>query len=176
MKAGCRILITRRNADCVLSAELYAIAPIEREKRVQNCWKTAQTIARRFKGLEIDSAQWPTFIFLARSDEELRRIAREIRTRLTDILQAPLPPRAVDAALGITAQERLRWYKDGRLPICGRGRVGQGAHVVYHPLFPIDKIACILAAPQLIDSWRAADASASGPNPRERPGWTKTSF
>lgn len=167
MKARCCVTLQRSMADIELAAHFSAVPPIDRDRRLRDCRKAAGAIARRYNGDEVVDKDIPTFRFHGLDDAKAKRIARQIEIRLTQILRMPLTSRMVDHALGISARERLRWYKDGRLPICGHGRVGQGNHVLRHPLFPIDAIAQILATPSLIESWRQADAKAVAPAPTE---------
>lgn len=136
MKAKCHGVMKKNGGSLELSFIFDVVAPIDRERRIQECWRFGRSIAQRSGAREIDNDEAPTFVFEGRDDKQVRRIAGEIETRLTRILRMPLTPKVVDRALGITARERLRWDKDGRLPICGHGRIGQGNHIVRHPLFP----------------------------------------
>lgn len=72
-------------------------------------------------------------------------------------LAEPLAPKTVDAVLGISSQERLRWYKSGRLRICGKVKMGHGNHTTFVPQFPVNAIAAIASKPGLVDTWRQGD-------------------
>lgn len=69
-----------------------------------------------------------------------------------------LEPKAVEEILGITAQERRRWSKDGRLPKSGTGQFKKGQHVFQYFLHPADGIAKIARDPQIIARWRVLDS------------------
>jgi len=97
------------------------------------------------------------FRFPVSNEEAFEGFVERTREHIEQILFAPLTPKAVDRALGITTRERLRWYKDGRLPTRGRGVVGRGNHQKQIPLFPFDDIARLAAEPQIIEEWRSDD-------------------
>jgi hypothetical protein len=90
----------------------------------------------------------------------VRRIARRLKSRVAAVPAAPLTPKAVDRALGVTPRERIRWYKDGRLPTCGRTSVSGDMRSAHFPLFPFDEIARRQANPQAIEARRREDAGA----------------
>jgi hypothetical protein len=72
--------------------------------------------------------------------------AAEIDRRLTAFAEQRLSAKAVEDILRITSKERIRWTKDGRLP---------KSDASYQ--FPVDKIADLLANPQIISEWRGVD-------------------
>jgi hypothetical protein len=77
---------------------------------------------------------------------DAQRAAAEIDRRLTAFAEQRLSAKAVEGVLCITSKERIRWTKDGRLP---------KSNASYQ--FPLDKIADLLAHPQIISEWRNAD-------------------
>jgi hypothetical protein len=77
---------------------------------------------------------------------DAQRAAAEIDRRLTAFAEQRLSAKAVEDVLCITSKERIRWTKDGRLP---------KSNASYQ--FPLDKIADLLAHPQIISEWRNAD-------------------
>lgn len=109
----------------------------------------------------IDHEDVLAFGFSRGSGKAIRALARGLERRAEAVLRAPLAPKVVDDILGIFPRERLRWYKDGRLPTCGRGRIAMGAQIAQYPLFPIVEIARIAATEGLIDRWRQADIASA---------------
>jgi hypothetical protein len=89
----------------------------------------------------------------------LLQIISELTEKIDRVFNEPLTPKMVDQYLKITARERLRWYKDGRLPNCGMGAHRRGKHRMQFPLFPIAAIDALVANPSIIDEWRRLDAS-----------------
>lgn len=76
-------------------------------------------------------------------------------------------PGVVDEVLGISPRERVRWIKDGRLPISGSGSFRRGQQEIRFPLHPLKRIAEIARQPELIANWRSLDARPVEPaNPR----------
>jgi hypothetical protein len=61
----------------------------------------------------------------------------------------------VEQALDITARERLRWTKGGRLRTAGTSKIRRGQQIVLN-LYPIDSIEQLIREPQRIQSWREA--------------------
>jgi hypothetical protein len=96
--------------------------------------------------------------------------SERLRRRILRALNMPLDPKSVDRLLEITPKERLRWYKDGRLPTCGRSLIGHGNHQIMVPEFPVGKIIVIAMTPGLLASWRAQDdlAATEADRPRRR--------
>lgn len=88
------------------------------------------------------------------------KIIQDLECRLDAIAKRPLSPNLVEALLGISSQERLRWTKDGRLPTSGRATLRKGA-VISIATHPADKILALAADPSIIAGWRNADAQAS---------------
>ncbi len=76
--------------------------------------------------------------------------------------QERLHPRIVEEILGITASERRRWTKDGRLPQSGSGSFRRGHQSIYFPLHPPAKIAALAQKPEVIAAWRAEDTVGVG--------------
>lgn len=130
------------------------------ERRMQSAAKALRRWAQKFGGVEIESVSGSIcFRFFPPMRKDFNVSADRLRLHIRQILTAPLTPEVVDRVLGITARERLRWYKDGRLPTCGRGVIGKGKHQAGFPLFPVDAITRLAASPEIIASWRAHDKS-----------------
>ena len=82
---------------------------------------------------------------------------RAIDRLLDDIACEPLGPKVVERALGITTQERLRWSKDGRLPLRGTGQLRYNK-VVSFPTYAPEKLDVLISNPAAIAVWRQLDA------------------
>lgn len=94
---------------------------------------------------------------MAAGENDMLEVFRRLDQRLTDIFEAPLPAKLVDGLLGITASERRRWSKDGRLPPCG-SRASTRSNTRFHlPVFKVDLIQRLREDPQLIAWWRSED-------------------
>ena len=102
------------------------------------------------------------FRFPVSNEEAFAGFVKRTREHIEQILFAPLTPKAVDRALGITTRERLRWYKDGRLPTRGRALAGRGKHQIQIPLFAFEDVARLAAEPQIIEGWRSDDRRKHG--------------
>jgi hypothetical protein len=70
-------------------------------------------------------------------------------------------PKIVEEVLGISASERRRWIKDGRLPTSGTGQFKKGKTVFQFYLHRTEDIARLIAHPEIIAEWRSADAEAA---------------
>jgi hypothetical protein len=86
-----------------------------------------------------------------------RRVVAEVDKVLDGFARGGLTPRMVEQVLGITARERLRWTKDGRLPQSGSGSFRRGPNVIHFPLHPAHKIASLAVDPSIVAAWREAD-------------------
>jgi len=79
---------------------------------------------------------------------------------LTRIAWRPLTPRFVAAALGISAQERVRWTKDGRLPPSGQAFARRGA-LLSVPTYAVTLIEELAAHPETVAAWREQDEASA---------------
>ncbi|RBP13151.1 hypothetical protein DFR50_112122 [Roseiarcus fermentans] len=158
MPAASRITWQREEGGFVLSVELDSVPDIDRERRVAASLEVATKHLQKSGGNRIRAdATSVSFAFALSAGPRMRGIAQRLREKIDAVLTAPLAPRAVDKALGISQRERLRWYKDGRLPTCGRAKLGHGTHTVHIPLFPFKAIAKLQATPATIEDWRRKD-------------------
>ncbi len=69
----------------------------------------------------------------------------------------PLTPRLVLSALPISAQERLRWTKDGRLLQAGAVTIRR-AHSISVATYAVETISELAEDPSIIALWREQDA------------------
>jgi hypothetical protein len=85
----------------------------------------------------------------------------EIDAALDAFRKQRLHPLVVEEILGITASERRRWTKDGRLPQSGMDSFGCGRQSIHFPLRPATKIAELARRPATIEAWRHEDEEQS---------------
>lgn len=93
---------------------------------------------------------------------------KDIDRILDAIAKRPLTPHLVQQALGITARERLRWTKDGRLPQSGANTFRKGRKITVST-HAIDQIQKLAGDRSIIAEWRNADARrlrSAEPRPR----------
>ena len=64
----------------------------------------------------------------------------------------------VEELLGITAAERRRWSKDGRMPVSGRAFFSQGQKQVGLFVYSPEAIRDLAARSDVIAGWRRQDA------------------
>jgi hypothetical protein len=103
----------------------------------------------------IITAYWNT------ADIERARSAIEHVDHMLDTFRKErLIPKIVEEILGISARERRRWIKDGRLPKSGTGHFKKGKTVFQFYLHRPEDIAELAAHPEIIDEWRKADGLA----------------
>lgn len=89
---------------------------------------------------------------IAVSDDFVMQMDRAIEL----LAKRPLSPRVVERVLGITGRERIRWGKDGRLPISGTASIRR-SRVINLSTHPVDAVARLAADPSIIAAWRLAD-------------------
>jgi len=105
-----------------LPADAFFDDPHRRRLAIDMTRRAARKAGGVETGEDVDAIR---FRFNANRQKAVKSLTEWLRVRLAAILNAPLTPKADDRALGITSRERLRWYKDGRLPTCGRAMVGR---------------------------------------------------
>lgn len=128
----------------------------EARRRVKACLRTFGIPARANGTGEVTAHVCGTDLANA------RRIIGEVNAALDTFARDRLTPRMVEQVLGITARERIRWSKDGRLPKSGSGSFRRGPNVIHFPLHPAHKIARLAADPSIVAGWRKADRESAG--------------
>jgi hypothetical protein len=74
-----------------------SVPPIEREKRVTQAGALVRRFAEDTLGVELrGDNDVPSFCFNSADDPWARRAANHLEKRISAILKAPLPPKAVD--------------------------------------------------------------------------------
>ncbi len=92
--------------------------------------------------------------FDAVSEDDLLALLTRLRKMLMAAQHEPLHPRIVEEILGITAQERIRWTKQGRFRRSGSGSFDSGWQIVTFPMYSAAAIAALVANPEEIAAWR----------------------
>jgi hypothetical protein len=80
----------------------------------------------------------------------------KIDRRLEKIATRPLSAGMVERALGITARERLRWTKDGRLARVGTNLIRRG-QLIALSTYAVREIAHLMDERETIRIWREVD-------------------
>lgn len=158
MRTADRLTVLKSGGDILLAFGVRGVPPVDLEWRIRVACNLVRRAVEKVAGVEVEGHDGALlFRFEATDEASIHGLARRLEKRVATVLSTPLTPKAVDRTLGISSRERLRWYKDGRLPTCGRGRIGDGKHTAQFPLFPAREIACLVANPQIIEAWREQD-------------------
>jgi hypothetical protein len=105
---------------------------------------------------EVVSAYWQTADI-----ERVKSAISHVDQMLDAFRKERVIPKIVEEVLGISARERRRWIKDGRLATSGTGQFKKGKTVFQFYLHRADDIARLVAHPEIIAEWRATDAEAA---------------
>lgn len=89
---------------------------------------------------------------------EMADLLTRLDEHIDEYLLAPVYPRVVEEILKISARERIRWTKDGRLETSGRGSFSCGPRSVHFPRYPVRHIEMLAGQAETISAWRDADA------------------
>lgn len=108
-----------------------------------------------------DNGQAISARFACTDIEKIKAAISDLDRMLDAIARERLPPKIVEEILGITARERVRWSKDGRLPKSGTGSFRKGQHLLRFYLHPVEEIAKLAANPTIIAEWREVDRKAA---------------
>lgn len=73
-----------------------------------------------------------------------------------------LHPKEVEEILAITARERRRWTKDGRLPTSGHTSFRRGQNSIHLLPYPPDDITSLAGQREQIEAWRRQDQQHAG--------------
>ena len=135
-------------------------ACLDRHLGLRLRWPGARRKARlRLKSIGAVPAERAGIVFTL-SNSSASRLAitaalNDIDRDLGILAKRPLTAHLVEQALDITARERLRWTKGGRLRTAGTSKIRRGQQIVLN-LYPIDSIEQLIREPQRIQSWREA--------------------
>jgi len=109
-------------------------------------------------------------------EREFRAASDVVAKVLQGVETLPVIPREVQDILAITATERHRWLKDGRLPSAGTRTVklrGRAKKITFH-VFDPQLVEDVLDR-DLVTNWREEDAATAAENRRRAVWKAKTS-
>lgn len=107
------------------------------------------------------------------SDEAFHKASAIVSKTLDGIERLPVIPREIQDILTISATERHRWLKDGRLHSAGTRTVklhGRARKITFHVFDPLHVVDVLDR--DLLTVWREADAEAAAEN-RRRAAWNR---
>lgn len=144
-----------------LSVRVSNGATLGSRRRAKELRQIVGRIIRQAKPISLVVSEQQVSAVFDKSEPEtqMRRLLDEVDQRIDEFRKERLHPRVVDELLGISASERRRWIKDGRLPVSGSGSFRRGKQVIQFPLHPADRIAHLREAPDIIAEWRERDGS-----------------
>lgn len=96
---------------------------------------------------------------LAHADA-FRQFVDRLEAKIHEIMFEPLVPGDVEHLLGISARERIRWGKDGRLAKSGVGSIRKGDQVIHYAKHPAGTVMLLMIRPEVIEEWRQRDRQA----------------
>lgn len=102
------------------------------------------------------------------SQDEFASTTAAVTRALEGIENLPVIPREIQDILGISAGERHRWLKDGRLPSAGTRTVrlsGRARQITFHVFDP--RAVEDLLDRAVVDEWREEDITARAENRRQ---------
>ncbi len=102
------------------------------------------------------------------SEHEFASTSAAVTRALEGIENLPVIPREIQDILGISASERHRWLKDGRLPSAGTRTVrlsGRARQITFHVFDP--RVVEDLLDRAVVDEWREEDIAARAENRRQ---------
>jgi hypothetical protein len=125
-----------------------AIHTGERDKTLRRTMKKAGgTVVRHGRICAFDT----------QSIQLAKNLQKHLWADLGRIARKPINQRNVERLLAITSAERIRWTKDGRLPVSGTSQIQRGQKIVLWT-YPPGRIERLMARPELIAGWRTEDA------------------
>jgi hypothetical protein len=98
-------------------------------------------------------------MFPGGDEKRVAALVGAIGRLLASMRREPLHPRVVEEALGISAQERVRWTKAGRLRRAGSGTLSSGWQLVRFPLYSPRQILELTHNSSIIGRWRSGDTT-----------------
>lgn len=100
------------------------------------------------------------YCFDLAQEDIVAEAVRTINARIRAMLDAPLSARSVERILKLQPTERLRWSKDGRLPIFKKLRSNRSNSGYQQPVYARNLILALEKSPEIIAAWRSFDRSA----------------
>lgn len=135
--------------------------------RAKEARRRVAKLIRRTKSLTLNSREGRIFATFNRTSlKSVAVLLAAIDVELDKLKTERLHPALVEELLRITARERIRWTKDGRLRSSGHGSFKRGRQTISFPLYPPSEIAHLADEPETILRWRNEDAAPSREPPQ----------
>ncbi|MFZ5700719.1 MAG: hypothetical protein ACOY4P_05130 [Pseudomonadota bacterium] len=153
------VLLEFTNEACVVSINLDVRMPLG--LRVHHGERDAaiRMLMRRSTGSFSRTSR--SCVFDRASRQDAQNLVEALRERLFRIARKPISQRQVEDILGITSRERIRWGKDGRLPLSGTSRIRKGKTGISLWTYPGDAVEQLAANPAVIRRWREEDEATT---------------
>ncbi|MGO3934928.1 hypothetical protein [Rhodopseudomonas pseudopalustris] len=136
--------------DIALGSTRRAKAVIRRVLRVLRKWRLEATLDDIGARAIIPTSSFQMSALLAAIDAEIAAFKSE-----------RIHAKVVEEILAISAQERLRWTKNGRLPTSGHTSFQNGKKSIFLVLYPAAAIASLARSPEQVEAWRQADTDTA---------------
>jgi len=154
------VSVQRHDRDVVLTLELTHDLTLGSPRRKRKALGILKRLLRKAcTDSLLCSGRTITASFQEIPGMDLRRLLLRIDAAIDGFRAEKLHPKEVEEVLGITALERIRWTKDGRIPQSGTGSFGVGQRSIRFPLHPGDGIAALAGPAGIVEEWRAIDAN-----------------
>lgn len=153
------VILRRDDKSCTVSIELDFRIPLGLRVHCGERDAAIRLLMKRSAGIFLKASL--SCAFDPASRQAAKALANDIRERLFRIAQKPVSQRQVEDILGITSRERIRWGKDGRLPLSGTSRIKRGAAEISLWTYPCDAIEHLAANPSEVRRWREEDAATT---------------
>lgn len=134
--------------------ECFGLRTRERElrRRIRSVLKRLGPLEGPAQAHSLTLAPKPEAVAIAQAAlDDLDGAIERIATR-------PFSCRQIEEMLGITARERLRWTKDGRLPRSGSATITRGQSITLST-YAVDTVARLAGDASIIDDWRRTDGA-----------------
>ena len=157
-----RYLWIERNGETILVSYKLSLAMTLGSKiREKDLRRRIKARLQRWSTQKIkDTGEIVTACWKTADTERVKSAISHVDQMLDAFRKERVIPKIVEEVLGISARERRRWIKDGRLATSGTGQFKKGKTVFQFYLHRVDDIARLVAHPEIIAEWRAADAEA----------------
>jgi hypothetical protein len=153
------VSVRRHDRDLVLTLELTHDLTLGSPRRERKALGMLKRLLRKASTASLlCSGRTITASLHGGSGKDLRDLLLRIDAAIDSFRAEKLHPKEVEEVLGITALERIRWTKDGRIPQSGTGSFGVGQRSIRFPLHPGDGIAALAGRAGIVEEWRAIDA------------------
>jgi hypothetical protein len=153
------VTLRRDDKSCTVSIDFDVCMPLGLRVHRGERDAAIRMLMKRSAGTFVKSSL--SCVFDPDSRQAAEELIDDIRERLFQIAHKPVSQRHVEDILGITSRERIRWGKDGRLPLSGTSRIRKGAAEISLWTYPCDAIEHLAANPAEIRRWREEDEATT---------------